>query len=176
MARERHLKFSTALRGLGIVETKDLARLRKRWNSAGESYLEHARAEMRADQTIGENLSGLLQIAGVLEGLQAVGQTLRDHRLLPRLREIAQTADNARQGKASKQLPFDPTDLNAAIDAIVRMEARDQSRDDALRQKEDTNESLSDAERMYLMAVALHAMALNQFEVDEQNDQSRLKY
>ena len=172
MVRENHLRFSTALRGLGVAEYKDLARLRKRWKIVGDTYLAHARTEMRADQTIGQNLLELFRFLGVFEGVRAIGQTLRDSRLLPRLREITQSADSAGPGRDAMELPFDPKDLNATIVAIVRMEARDRSFDDALHQKEETNEPLSSAEQMYLMAVALHAMALNQFELDEQNDQS----
>ena len=55
------------------------------------------------------------------------------------------------------------------------MELRDRRIDTALEEKKTTNEPLSDAEQMYLMAVALHAMALNQFEVDKQNDKDRPK-
>lgn len=173
MAREKHLKFSTALRDLGVVEGKDLARLRKRWKPIGDTYLEHARAEIRANQTFGENLSVFLRIADVVEDVQTMEQTLTDNRFVSRLSEIVQNAESVRRGREATQPPFDPKDLDAVVAEIVRMEVRDRRIDAALDEKKTTNEPLSDAEQMYLMAVALHATALNQFEVDIQNDQDR---
>ena len=89
MVREKHLKFSTALRGLGINESKDLARLRKRWNKVGEIYLENARTEMRENQTIGQNLAELLPIVEIVKMVQGIDETLKSNRLVARLGEIA---------------------------------------------------------------------------------------
>lgn len=170
MVREKHLKFSTALRDLGVVENKDLARLRKRWKLVGDTYLVNARAEIRANQTIGENLADLLPIAEIFEFVQTMEQTLTDNCFVPRLHEIVQRANSVRRDREAIQAPFDPKDLDVVVAEIVRMEVRDRRIDTALDEKNTTNEPLSDAEQMYLMAVALHAMALNQFEVDKQND------
>jgi len=175
MVREKHLKFSTALRDLGVSDGKDLARLRKRWKPIGDTYLEHALAEIRADQTIGQNVAEILRIAGVFDFARVIGQTLTKNRVSNRLVEIARSAENGWQGRDTSNLPFDPNDLDAIVEAIVHLETRDRSVDDALHQKEKTNEPLSDAQQMYLMAVALHATALNQFEVDKQNDEDRPK-
>lgn len=176
MVREKHLKFSTALRGLGVSENKDLARLRKRWNVDRDTYLTNARAELRADQTVGEYLSEVLPLAGIFDGVQKMGRALEDSRLLPRLREIAGIAASVRSGKTVVQAPFDPEDMDALLVAITRLEGRDLNLDDTLLKKEKMNDPLSEAEQMYLMAVTLHAMALNQFEVEKQYDEDRSEH
>lgn len=173
LVREPGLKVTTVLKGLGVKNESDLARLRKRWRENSVDLMDCAKLDLHRPHLGGVFGKMMEMSAGFTVRVNEILQAVPVDQIVQRVQAYHDVKQAMLRQGANRDVGFDTTHPEEIIAAIGRLEGRDPTIYRDIVKKDDDGVDLNNWEHQYVMAVVLHEMAMEGWQKEQEQDDDK---